>query len=123
MMIAGGIATAVAMLARRVRRLQVAGDSMRPTLEPGEHLLVLRTHRLRPGDLAVVADPRAPQRLVVKRVLGVSPDGALVVRGDNPGASTDSRTFGPVGPDGAIGRVLYRYHPASRRGRIPRLVP
>lgn len=110
------------MLVRRIGRLQVAGDSMRPTLEPGDRVVLVRTRHLRPGDRAVVAYPRAPDRLVVKRVTGVSA-GGLIVHGDNPAASTDSRDFGPVPPEEAVGRVLYRYVPAARRGRFRRLVP
>ncbi len=89
---------------------------MRPTLEPGDRLLLVRARRVQPGDLVAVADPRADRRTVIKRVAGVSPAG-LTVLGDNPAASTDSRIFGTVGSDAVRGRVLYRYFPASRRGR------
>ena len=109
-------------VATRVRRLEVVGPSMRPTLEPGDRVLALRTGRARVGDLAVVPDPRRPSRLVVKRVVVASPAG-LTVRGDNAGASTDSREFGPVPTESVRGRVVYRYQPRSRRGRIGRLVP
>ena len=37
----------VIVVFRRVRRVEVAGDSMRPTLEPGDRLLVL--HWAGPG--------------------------------------------------------------------------
>ncbi len=102
----------------RVRRLEVLGASMQPTLEPGDRVLAVRTRRARPGDLVVVPDPRLPSRLVVKRVVERSGAG-LTVRGDNEAASTDSRTFGPV-PEGSVhGRVVYRYYPGSRRGPVP----
>ncbi len=97
--------------------MEVVGDSMRPTLEPGDRLVLSRLRRARPGDLVAVADPRQPERLVVKRLVEVSPAG-LTVLGDNPAASTDSRTFGPVAVDAVRGRVVYRYHPKSRRGRL-----
>ncbi len=98
--------------------MEVVGDSMRPTLEPGDRLVLSRLRRARPGDLVAVADPRQPQRTVVKRLVEVSPAG-LTVLGDNPAASTDSRAFGPVSADTVRGRVVYRYHPESRRGRLP----
>ncbi|MCA1692907.1 MAG: nickel-type superoxide dismutase maturation protease, partial [Actinobacteria bacterium] len=101
---------------------EVFGPSMSPTLEPGDRLLLWRTRRARPGDLVVVPDPRQSRRLVVKRVLAVSQAG-LTLRGDNPGASTDSRQFGAVPPSTVRGRVVYRYHPDRQRGRIGRLVP
>jgi len=53
---------------------------------------------------------------VVKRVADVS-GGTVVVRGDNPDASTDSRTFGPVPAASIGGRVVYRYFPERRRGK------
>lgn len=115
------VGTAVVLVAR-VRRLEVSGHSMRPTLQPGDRLLLLRSRRARAGDLVVVPDPREPARLVVKRVVVASP-GGLTVRGDNPAASTDSRQFGAVPRASVQGRVVYRYAPDRRRGRIPRLVP
>ena len=95
---------------------------MAPTLDAGDRLLVVRTRRSRPGDVAVVPDPRRSDRLVVKRVVDASASG-VTLRGDNPEASTDSRTFGPVPPATVRGRAVYRYHPAHRRGTIGRLVP
>lgn len=91
---------------------------MRPTLEPGDRLVLARTRRVRPGDLVAVVDPREVRRIVVKRLAGVGPAG-LVVLGDNALASTDSRVFGPVVPRALRGRVVYRYHPSARRGRLP----
>jgi inner membrane protease subunit 1 len=94
----------------RPRRFVVTGDSMLPTLRPGDRLLVARIGHAREGDLVVVRDPRSPSRLVCKRV--VSADARhIVVRGDNPDASTDSRAFGPVPVEWVIGRVLRRYYP------------
>jgi len=61
---------------------------------------------------------RQEQRTVVKRLAAVTGDGLTVV-GDNPAASSDSRTFGPVAPQAFRGRVLYRYHPPDRRGDLP----
>ncbi len=101
------------------RRVKVAGDSMRPTFEPGDRLLVGPLLRIRPGQIVAVADPREPRRLLVKRVQAVSADGSLVdVRGDNPSSSTDSRVFGPVARSTVVGRVLYRYAPRARVSRI-----
>ncbi len=97
-------------------RLEVDGDSMRPSLEPGDRLLVVRAP-VRPGDLVAFPDPRRPERTLVKRVSACGRDG-LTVRGDNAGASTDSRTFGPVPRSRVLGRAVYRYFPDSRRGLL-----
>jgi inner membrane protease subunit 1 len=97
----------------RPRRFVVTGDSMLPTLRPGDRLLVARIGHAHEGDLVVVRDPRSPSRLVCKRV--VSADARhIVVRGDNPDASTDSRAFGPVPVEWVIGRVLRRYYPPGQ---------
>jgi len=102
-----------------VRRVAVQGDSMRPALEPGDRLLVLRLLRPRPGDVVAVVDPRDGERVMVKRVAAVDPDdGRVTVLGDNPAASTDSRMFGPVRSDHVLGRAVYRYWPEQRRGRL-----
>src|SRR5204863_91659 len=89
-------AAVVACILRRIGRVEVTGDSMLPTLLPGDRLFVVQGLRARPGDLVTLPDPRGPARVVVKRVASIAGDGTVVVRGDHPGASTDSRTFGPV---------------------------
>ena len=105
-----------------VRRLRVVGESMVPTLLPGDRVLVLRGFGpLRPavrlGDLVALSDPRRAERTMIKRVAGFDGE-AVVLRGDNEAASTDSRHFGPVGRGDLRGRVVYRYHPEARRGRL-----
>ncbi|MBA3267203.1 MAG: nickel-type superoxide dismutase maturation protease [Acidimicrobiia bacterium] len=112
-----GLLVAGGWAGSRITRMEVVGDSMRPTLEPGDRLVLSRSRRIRPGDLVAVVDPRQARRIVVKRVAEVSPAG-LTVLGDNPSASTDSRVFGPVSPAAVRGRVVYRYHPPPRRGRL-----
>jgi len=104
-------------------RVAVEGGSMRPTLEPGDWLLVdPGAYRDTPpavGDLVLVPDPREPSRLLVKRVAEVHDEGReLYVRGDAAAASTDSRTFGSVRTSGVEGRPWFRYWPPSRLGRI-----
>ena len=110
-----GVAVLAAAASRLLGRMEVEGDSMRPTLLPGDRILILRHGRARAGQLVVVADPRHPARLMVKRVTGVDKGGVSVL-GDNPSASTDSRSFGPV--QRVRGRPLYRYHPTRRAGPV-----
>jgi nickel-type superoxide dismutase maturation protease len=95
---------------------------MVPTLFPGDRVIVLRglgplRARTRVDDLVAVCDPRDPGRLMVKRVAGFDGD-RVVVRGDNEAASTDSRHFGAVDRRAILGRVVYRYYPERRRGRL-----
>ena len=90
-------------------RVAVAERSMEPALAPGDWLLVLRTRRIRPGQLVVAGHPSRPGMLLVKRAARRVPDGWWL-ESDNPGAgAVDSRAFGAV-PVGLIeGRVLLRY--------------
>jgi nickel-type superoxide dismutase maturation protease len=104
---------------RLVRRVEVTGASMRPTLEPGDRLLVLAWRRVRAGDLVALADPRDSARTLVKRV-GQVDDANLTVLGDDPAASTDSRSFGPVPRRTVLGRAVYRYAPGERAGPVKR---
>jgi nickel-type superoxide dismutase maturation protease len=119
-MAAATAAGAVVLAWRRVIRVEVQGASMAPTLQEGDRLVALGRLRGRPGDIVAVRDPRVPSRLLVKRVNGVEVDRSLRVSGDNPHASTDSRTFGPVPPALVVGRVVWRYWPPPRRGAAPR---
>ena len=89
---------------------------MRPTLEPGDRLLLVRRRSYRPGAVVALSDPR-DGRLLVKRVVEVAADGRLVVAGDDPAASTDSRSFGPVPVALVRGQAVRRYGPPGRAGR------
>ncbi len=115
-LVAGGV---VALAGRgRVRRIEVAGPSMIPTLAPGERLLVVpRWRGLERGDLVALRDPDLPSRLLIKRVEAVSRS-RVFVRGDNEGASRDSREFGAVSLGSIVGLAVYRYYPAARAGGL-----
>ena len=114
---AGLLGTALAVVvARRVHRVEVTGPSMLPSLAPGDRLLVVRGLPVREGDVVAVRDPRDDDRVLVKRVEAVWPDGSVDARGDNPGASTDSRDLGPLERRLVVGRVVWRYWPDARRG-------
>ncbi len=116
LLVIAGAAAAAAW--RRLDVVTVRGTSMAPTLLPGERLLVARLSRApRVGDVVLAADPRDPQRELVKRVALVR-DGEIVLRGDSPAASTDSRAFGALPSDRIEWRVLARYWPPLRIGRV-----
>lgn len=96
-------------------RVRVVGPSMEPALRNGDWVLVRRNGRVRAGDIVLLAHPERPGLLVVKRLVRREAEG-WVVLGDNPGASDDSRRFGPVPASSIVGRVTLRYWPL-RRGR------
>jgi nickel-type superoxide dismutase maturation protease len=98
-------------------RVVVEGRSMEPVLAPGDRLVVVRRRRYPVGAVVAVRDPRAPRRTMVKRVASAAA-GGLELRGDNPTASTDSRTFGAVPAHLVRGQAVWRYHPPGRTGRV-----
>jgi nickel-type superoxide dismutase maturation protease len=113
----GAALSVAAAVVARPRRVAVEGRSMEPTLAPGDRLLVVRARALHPGDVVALSDPTDPRRVLVKRVGAVLED-EIVVRGDNPEVSTDSRSFGPVPISAVLGRVVRRYAPSWRAGPV-----
>lgn len=95
-------------------RVAVTGQSMIPTLAPGEWLLVRRNVPPRPGAVVVVA---VDGRRVVKRLTRITADGYWV-EGDNAAVSTDSRTYGAVPRDAILGEVRWRIRPLRQAGRV-----
>jgi len=87
---------------------------MEPTLLPGDRVLAVRCRSLREGDIVLARDPREGARIMVKRVGALGNDGSVLLVGDNPAASTDSRHFGPVNRQAVIARVTRCYFPSER---------
>jgi len=101
----------------RRRLFQVEGESMLPTLQPKQRLLVkLRSHgglSPSPGTVVVCHHPSDLNLVITKRVWR-SNDGWLELRGDNPAVSTDSRQFGQVPLEQVIGEVTAVIPPTGR---------
>lgn len=108
------------------RRATVRGESMAPTLRPGYRLLAdglaYRRDRPRLGDIVLVRHQEVPGLTMVKRIAAIPGDavggqtlgrGEYWVLGDNAGASTDSRDFGPV-KRRLLDRVWVLYWPTQR---------
>jgi nickel-type superoxide dismutase maturation protease len=94
-------------------RYEVEGESMTPSLAPGERVVVNKAAYWfgppKTGDLVVLRDPRAPDRLLIKRIDQPAGERAWLVLGANEEASTDSRHFGPIGRELLVGKVWFRY--------------
>lgn len=133
---AAAVALAVLVLRRFFAVVQVVGISMEPTFHTGDRLLVRRRRlsRLRVGDVVVFERPpgwpvagefASRRQWMVKRVAALPGDpvpaqvttavaerrvgqGRLVVLGDNPAFSFDSRQFGLLPADRLLGVVLRR---------------
>ena len=114
---------AIAAIARLGRdweaRVAVRGHSMEPLLRDGDWLLVdsgaFARRAPRPGELVVARDPRARDRIVIKRVAGVTPDDRLALAGDHPAHASEGVS---VRPGDVLGRPWFRYWPANRMDRI-----
>jgi nickel-type superoxide dismutase maturation protease len=93
-------------------RVRVVGPSMEPVLGNGQ-LCWARRGGHRPGRIAVLMEPGRPDLVVVKRLIRRGAVGWWV-EGENPGASTDSRSFGEVPDDQILGTLIgYRSHVPS----------
>ena len=114
---------------------------MLPAIEPGDWLVVNPRVRAwpRPGSVVVFREPMT-DALALKRVaagpgekvrfaegyLSLADDEAWVLSDASEALSVaagfgppiDSRRFGPVSVDRLVGRVLFRYAPLRRFGRI-----
>ena len=116
---------------------------MRPTIEPGDWLLVDPTTARWPrrGSVVVFREPDS-EELAIKRVAARPGDrvpyaeGYLILGDDEAwllsdandaelmaaglGEPVDSRRYGPVPVELLIGRAWFRYAPIRRIGRLPR---
>jgi phage repressor protein C with HTH and peptisase S24 domain len=102
---------------RKLTRVAVSGHSMEPTLCDGDWLLVERSpSSIRNGDVVVAADPRSTGRVIVKRVRSVRTDDDLILAGDHPAHSNE--TIGPLRRADVLGKVVARYWPLARLGRV-----
>jgi signal peptidase I len=98
--------------------VEVRGRSMAPLLLPGDRLLVIRA-RPRVAEVVLATDPREPTRELVKRVASVTRQ-RVVLRGDNPVASTNAT----VAADSIHWRAVLRYWPPGRAtARLARARP
>ena len=91
---------------------------MEPALHDGDWLLVTSLGGpYRAGEIVLAADPRVPDRLVLKRIAAIT-GGRCTLLGDQPDQSTDSRQFGPVPLEEIRGRAVFRYAPLRRLGPL-----
>jgi nickel-type superoxide dismutase maturation protease len=90
--------------------VRVTGDSMLPTLRPGDFLLIGPASHLQVGNLVAVKVDQVGEQLLVKRVVDIDVD-LYWLSGDNIKASQDSRTFGWISKNQIIGKVIIRYWP------------
>ena len=68
---------------------------MEPTLNDGDYILARPAHRAQPHDIVICRHPYVKNKIIIKRAIKIEAEG-LQVAGDNPGASTDSESFGLI---------------------------
>ncbi|MEO8276502.1 MAG: signal peptidase I [Thermoanaerobaculia bacterium] len=107
--------------------VSIPSDSMVPTLEPGDQLLVNRfvfsgtsagllpRRAIRKGDIVLFRPSFDPRQKYVKRCVGragdwfgggILPPGALWLEGDAREQSRDSRSFGAIPESAVFGRAV-----------------
>ena len=95
---------------------RVRGESMRPTLEPGDRLLVRYGAHVRPGSLVLarLADGTLAVKRATERRTTASGRPGWWLLSDDPAAGVDSRHRGPVADADVLGVVLLRVWPRPR---------
>ena len=101
---------------------RVHGDSMRPTLAPGDRLLVRHGAPVRPGAvvLARFADGTLAVKRAAERRTTASGRPGWWLLSDDPSVGVDSRHRGPVPDEDVLAVVLVRVWPRPVRigGRV-----
>ncbi len=117
------------ILSGRLFAVTISGRSMEPSLRPGRRAFILRM-RPRRGDIVLLSDPHVPGAYVIKRLAAVAgdpvppscasavkaarvPDGRIILLGDNPGHSVDSRLRGTYPAGILIGVALCSRLPSA----------
>ena len=96
---------------------RVAGESMRPTLQPGDRLLVRYAVPVTAGVLVLArfADGTLAVKRAAERRAGRAGDPGWWLLSDNPGQGVDSRHRGVVDERDVVAVVLGRLWPRPRR--------
>ena len=89
-------------------RYRVEGDSMAPTLMPGDQVSVDERSEIFPGDIVVARHPFKKNVTMVKRVREIDEEGRYFLISDNLEGSSDSRSFGAVPKSHIVGTVTTR---------------
>ena len=86
----------------------VADNSMLPTLEDGDAVLINPRAKFETGDVVLANHPLKQSIKMLRRIEEISADGKFHLTGDNREESSDSHTFGSVSVDHILGKVVCR---------------
>lgn len=98
----------ILLLIRLRKAVRVSGDSMTPTLNDGDVVLIVTKSGANIGDVVLAQHPYRQSVTMLKRVATIDKNGRFELRGDNPDDSTDSRTFGSVSIEYIKGKAVCR---------------
>ena len=84
---------------------EVEGDSMSPTLNNGDLVLVNFQTEFKVGDIILANHPFDKGAKLIKRIWKISPTGKYFLIGDNLAKSTDSRNFGELSAADILGKI------------------
>jgi nickel-type superoxide dismutase maturation protease len=84
---------------------RVSGNSMLPTLKDGQLVLLTRAKSVKIGDVVMVTHDGLEK---IKRVSRIENDRVYLL-GDNPAASTDSRSFGWVNSSAIAAKLRFSF--------------
>jgi len=114
----------------------VSGASMEPTYHDGDYLIIdeisYRVSDPKKDDVIIFRYPKNPKIFFIKRIIALPneeiildgkdirlKDDEYFVMGDNRGASSDSRIWGPVPKKLIVGRSIVRLWPFNKIGLFP----
>jgi len=114
----------------------VSGASMEPTFQNGDYLIVdelsYNFEQPQKNDVIIFHYPLDPSKYFIKRIEGlpgekIKTNGKEItlkaneyfVMGDNRGASSDSRVWGPLKENFIVGRAFIRLWPFNKLGLLP----
>jgi nickel-type superoxide dismutase maturation protease len=83
---------------------RVVGNSMYPTYKNGQVVVVSPLKKAKVGSVVMAVQNK---REVMKRIVKITNDHMVELRGDNAEESTDSRTLGPVTMNAILGVVVW----------------
>ena len=83
---------------------------MSPTLQDGDEVYfdTKPCREISIDDIVLVKHPYVKQRILVKRIKNICPDGSVFIQGDNRFCSTDSKSFGTVNKNNILGILKER---------------
>jgi nickel-type superoxide dismutase maturation protease len=114
---AAGLQDLLLLFCGRRLLLKVEGQSMAPTLNPDDRVLVQRVSSIKDtpalGTVVVAWHPSQPGLRLIKRLQSLENNGMMLL-GDNPSFSTDSRQLGPIPRSALIGIVVSRVTPSKK---------